>query len=122
VLFLFGRRSLQRKIGFGRGCMRAISQAERGPIGTGRNINVDPRLLRCRLIKLGEAFSDFCNPEPHNRVFAGLVVGSSTEYLRTDYALAKEVILPGECVLDDVPEQGLTLLRITKRRAGQNLI
>jgi hypothetical protein len=54
---------------------------------------MNSRFLRCRLIKLGEALSDFCNSEPHDRVFACLVVRSSTEYLRSDYTLAKEVVL-----------------------------
>jgi hypothetical protein len=89
-----GFKALKRRIRFVKGRIGAISQAERSPIRTGRNVNVNSQFLRRRLIELGEAFSDICNPEPHDRVFAGLVVGPPTEYLRTDYALAKEVILP----------------------------
>src|SRR6266702_1556808 len=83
---------------------------------------MNPGLFRRRLVELGEAFADFCSPEPHDRVLASLVVGPATEYLGTDYALPQEIVLPGEGVLYDVAEQILTLLRAPKRRAGQNLI
>jgi hypothetical protein len=122
VRFRFDRMNLDWRVGFVKGRMGATPQPERCPIATGRDIDVNPWLLRRRLIELGEPLSDFCSPEPHDRVFAGLIVGAPAEHFRTDHALAKEVILPGKSMLDDVPEQVLTLLRVAKRRAGQHLI
>jgi hypothetical protein len=120
--FQFDRERLRKWIGFVKGRMGDIPQSEHSPIATGRNVNVNARFLRCGLIELGEAFSDFCHSESHDRVFSGLVVGPPTEYLRTDYALTQEMVRPDKAMLDDVAEQALTLLRVTKRRARQHLI
>jgi hypothetical protein len=74
------------------------------------------------LIELREALADFGDADANDGVIAGLVVGAATEDLGADDALAEEVFLLSERVLDDVAEQGLALLAEAKGWARQYLV
>src|SRR5665213_3832787 len=96
--------------------------AEGGPIGAGRDIDVEVGRLGDGLVILGEALSDLGGADADDRVFAGLVVRLAAEDFGADDALAEKVVLAREGMFDDVAEQGLALLGVAEGWAGEQVV
>ena len=75
-----------------------------------------------RLVILGEPLPHVCCTQANHGIFARFISCLTAKYFGTDHPLSQQVFLPSQSVLNDISEQTATLLRISKRVAGQDLV
>ncbi len=112
-----GHRS-PREPGFGGPGDRKLAglPLEDRPVGSRRD--VDPNgAIGPVLVVLRQPFSHLGRAHPNHGIPAGLVFGTSAEYVGPDNPFAKEVVFTGERVFDYVRQKALALTRGPERRA-----
>ncbi len=103
-------------------CVEMVIPAEGSSIAARRDLNVDLWGLVQGLVVLGQAFPHLCYPDSDYRIVAGLIIRSPAKDLRADHSFPQKIILAGETVFDDVAQQVLALLGVSKRCAGQDVV